>query len=943
MTAGSSSSSADVKKAGAAGRRWDSVIGATMGVLAFGLYVRTLAPSVAFIFDDTLELQYVVPRLGIIHQTGYPLYALLGKLFTLLVPLNDPAFRLNLFSALMGALAVGMMYLVLRHLLVHRWAAIVGAATFAVGQTFWSQAVIAETYTTQMLIVAGLLYLALVWREEVEQGSIGRARVRFYGLAFLVGIGLTHHRLIILLYPALLVYIVLVLRSAGADFRRLGMFVRAAILLVLPLVLYLYLPLRGAVGSADGEYVNTLQGFWAWIMAQQYTVFLTGNPLQVQRDAAYYISLFMAQFGSVGLALAAVGVVWMLRRPREFVLLALALIFEAGFAFNYRVENVYVHFLTTFLLLAAFVGAGADGLLTVISDFGLKISDFKPAVAAMALLLALMPIRLVQANYVRNDLANKWDVHDYGIEILSQPLEKNSTIIGILGEMTLVRYFQENLGLRPDVQTVAADQEDARLAAVDRALAENRTVYLTRVLKGIGERYSLSSQGPLIRVHAQPTDQTPRISHPLRVEFGSTVRLLGYDLDQSQLEAVPGQWHAENGRWLNVTLYWQVLDKVQEDAMVSLKVLGPDQHAVGQVDRRPVLGAYPTTQWRAGEVITDTYAVPIFLGAPAGSYDLQVTMYDAASGATMGQTSLAQVALPGDMTAPRRAEGPNPRDEVWNVNRTSEADFGAFSLAGYSLDAEGPVQPGNALPLTLLWHAGDKPIPDGLVVRIWLEDTEGRTAATREARLGDGVPVTAWKPGQYIRNWPAVRVPANVADGKYTVKLAAARGSDLLGWGPSWLPFGTTIAQLGQIEVKGRPHVTTAPDVQHPFEATFGQKVRLLGYDLAYDPADQTLKITLYWKALALMDTSYTVFVHLLNTQGQIIGAGDAIPADGEMPTTGWIEDEFITDAHTLALPPGLSPGGYPIEVGVYDAASGARLKMTDGKDHVVVGSFNTP
>src|SRR4030067_183679 len=106
-------------------------------------------------------------------------------------------------------------------------------------------------------------------------------------------------------------------------------------------------------------------------MAAPYTVFLTDNPFQVQRDAAYYATLFQNQFGLLGLALAGIGVVWLLRRPREWVLLVVALIAQAIFVFNYRVENVYVHFLTTFLLVALFVGAGADGLATVITQYAI--------------------------------------------------------------------------------------------------------------------------------------------------------------------------------------------------------------------------------------------------------------------------------------------------------------------------------------------------------------------------------------------------------------------------------------------------------------------------------------------------------------------------------------------------------------------------------------------
>ncbi len=66
-----------------------------VGLLA---YLYTLAPSVSTIFDDTLEFQVVIPQLGIAHPTGYPLFVLLGKLFTLL-PVGDIAYRTNLLSA----------------------------------------------------------------------------------------------------------------------------------------------------------------------------------------------------------------------------------------------------------------------------------------------------------------------------------------------------------------------------------------------------------------------------------------------------------------------------------------------------------------------------------------------------------------------------------------------------------------------------------------------------------------------------------------------------------------------------------------------------------------------------------------------------------------------------------------------------------------------------
>jgi hypothetical protein len=69
----------------------------------FGLYWLTLAPGV--VGGDAGEHQLAVPLLGIPHTTGYPLYVLTGKLLTVLLPVGSMAWRMNLFSAVGGALA----------------------------------------------------------------------------------------------------------------------------------------------------------------------------------------------------------------------------------------------------------------------------------------------------------------------------------------------------------------------------------------------------------------------------------------------------------------------------------------------------------------------------------------------------------------------------------------------------------------------------------------------------------------------------------------------------------------------------------------------------------------------------------------------------------------------------------------------------------------------
>lgn len=77
----------------------DGIIAAALFLLTLFVYLQTLAPSVAYLFDDSLEFQLLASRLAIAHPTGYPFYSILLKLATFL-PFGDVAYRANLVSAL---------------------------------------------------------------------------------------------------------------------------------------------------------------------------------------------------------------------------------------------------------------------------------------------------------------------------------------------------------------------------------------------------------------------------------------------------------------------------------------------------------------------------------------------------------------------------------------------------------------------------------------------------------------------------------------------------------------------------------------------------------------------------------------------------------------------------------------------------------------------------
>ena len=101
----------------------DWAIAGAILVFWLAIYIRTLAPSL--LLGDSAEFQTLAVTLGMTHPTGYPVYLLLGKLFTLLPVGTIPA-RVNLLSAVCGALALGLLYLLVIVLAGRRLAQLFG-------------------------------------------------------------------------------------------------------------------------------------------------------------------------------------------------------------------------------------------------------------------------------------------------------------------------------------------------------------------------------------------------------------------------------------------------------------------------------------------------------------------------------------------------------------------------------------------------------------------------------------------------------------------------------------------------------------------------------------------------------------------------------------------------------------------------------------------------
>ena len=332
------------------------------GMLA--LYVRTLAPGL--VYGDGAEFQTLSYTLGMTHPTGYPIYLLIGKLFTLL-PVRDVAYRINLMSAVFAALSVALLYLVGRVLGGRRIAAFLGAVVLGTNWLFWWHAVMAETYAMATALLIGILLLVLVWRATDKAGYL-------FGAGALGGLSIGVHNTVALAAPAILVYLLLTARRRSAW---LAATAGAGLGLALMLAAFAWV---GGVETPASYYNTTLRfslrsmgidpfrsvadRMWFMLSGRQYRGRMFSSPQATMANLARaYLKYLAISFSVLGIALAGAG--WLsacVRRWRETVLITLSLAVVLIFVLNYSIKDIYVFFIPTYVFVALLIGLGVGTL-----------------------------------------------------------------------------------------------------------------------------------------------------------------------------------------------------------------------------------------------------------------------------------------------------------------------------------------------------------------------------------------------------------------------------------------------------------------------------------------------------------------------------------------------------------------------------------------------------
>ncbi len=382
-----------------------------------------------------------------------------------------------------------------------------------------------------------------------------------------------------------------------------------------------------------------------------------------------------------------------------------------------------------------------------------------------------------------------------------------------------------------------------------------------------------------------------------------------------------------SGEAVWVALRWQTRQAMDHDYKVSLRLVDVSGHSVGQTDTWLLSNEHQTTsRWKPGQVVTTYHRLPSRPATLPDRYRLYLTLYDpetkrpVASVDEVG-TPLGRQLVLGDLEIgrPWRQSAVEPTTPLHSVRLAP-----ALELVGYDLNRE-RFSPGETMDLALYWHALEE-ISQDYAVTVQLVGGGGEVAAAWAQE--PAYPTSRWRAGDLWCNWHTLRIAPDLASGEY--QLVVGLGGMEAGEAVS--------ATLRSIEVQGRPRLFQVPVIGHPQDAQLGERIGLLGYDLSEDTvgAGEALHLTLYWQATQESDLSYTVFVHLLDANSRIWGQQDSLPGGGSLPTTGWMVGEVIVDGYVIVVNPDTPTGEYLLEVGMYEAATGQRLPVSDPAGNVV-------
>ena len=627
---------------------WGLLLVALLAALYAFTVQRDINGSNAEYVNDSGEFQVVLTEWGTAHPTGYPLYSLAGAAFThalgrVGVP---PALAASLFSAGLTLVALVGVYGLLLWLGVAPPFALLAALLLGVVEPVWAYGSVAEVYALLLALLVLAFVVGARWWTSRDPRWL-------YAVAAALGFAVGHHRLAVLGIGALVIFVWPLALAALRERPARLLLTLAAFLL--PLLVYLYLPLRAAMHApwVYGQ-PDTWDGFWAIVRAQEYAYLLkpAASPVGlaegltralagVTRDLPWPL-VVAGLFGLVA------GIIWP-RRAAEAVApslfddgrrwLALALLALVGADVLFAALFSHAVFLPAALLpalLALTIGAGL--LAQWLAERG-RVLGGLAAVGLAAGVVVLVMRNGAAIRAVTADPAGRQLIERVAATGLTPPAP---LLMTTWGNDFFVLNYGKATGALPPLQMVDHRADLRGLVEAGRPVYALASTFYTLPLAWwddrLGRAHLSAAPGDLVRVANAPilsaTDLPPT---------GAPVAMGPITLRAWQAEPLDG-----GQRW-RLSLYWQATEPPRQDYSVFVHVsdkdaiTGPDD-LIAQADRAaPVYGWYPTSRWTPGEIVRDEYIIDVPDGKDARH--IAVGLYTQDAGGAFRNLGRAEIPL----------------------------------------------------------------------------------------------------------------------------------------------------------------------------------------------------------------------------------------------------------------------------------------------------------
>ncbi|MEK9148718.1 MAG: DUF2723 domain-containing protein, partial [Candidatus Desantisbacteria bacterium] len=308
------------------------------------------------------------------------------------------------------------------------------------------QAVIAEKYTLNAFFFTLLIFILLKWEESKSKIQNLKSKIYLCLFSFLLGLSFCHHFQTIYLVPGSIFFVLAISWKNRKKFKAqskksfllsilktqlsrfvslparsglpLSLMLKIALLFILPITLWIYLPLRanqqpilnwGDPSNWDNLIIH--------ITGQTYGIYFSSIKGSFSRLVPH-LNFFPSQFSLYLLWIGLMAIPILLwRKLTIFLLFALIFVANIIHSIRYTIVNIQDYYLPSFILSAILIGFGLS-FITRLTPKHLK---------PIFLLFLLLPLIPYHTNYFQNNRSKSYFAYDYGMNIL-KPLKEDAII-----------------------------------------------------------------------------------------------------------------------------------------------------------------------------------------------------------------------------------------------------------------------------------------------------------------------------------------------------------------------------------------------------------------------------------------------------------------------------------------------------------------------------------